>query len=158
MLLAAHIALNKVLDHVGKKGVRPQNPIQIKVRQRPPLRHPPNAPRLSLSLTLSTVARASMPHMSRRKMRGCTLAGSKVVKQMKDRKSVIFGVWAAPGAPETRPKGGGRSPPPFGRFSGAPGATHFEAPDELLVALYRQHVVDVHPHARLGPGPPQCLK
>ena len=30
-------------------------------------------------------------------------------------------VWAAPGARETIPEGGGRSPSPFGRVSGAPG-------------------------------------
>ena len=28
--------------------------------------------------------------------------------------SLIFGVWTAPGARETLPKGWGRSPPPFG--------------------------------------------
>ncbi len=50
---------------------------------------------------------------------GCDI---KVLKQIKDRKSAIFGVWAGSGAPENRPKGGGRSPPPFGRVSGAPGA------------------------------------
>ncbi len=33
-----------------------------------------------------------------------------------------MGVWAAPGAPETLQNDGGRSPPPFGRVSGAPGA------------------------------------
>ena len=37
---------------------------------------------------------------------------------VEDRKSVILGVWAAPGAPETLPKGGGRSPPPFARVFG----------------------------------------
>ena len=41
---------------------------------------------------------------------------------LRGRKSVILGVWAAPGAPETLPKGGGLRPPPFGRVSGAPGA------------------------------------
>ncbi len=39
----------------------------------------------------------------------------------KGRKSAILGVWAAPGARETLPKGGGLRPPPFGRVSGAPG-------------------------------------
>ncbi len=37
-------------------------------------------------------------------------------------KSSIFEVWRAPGAPETTPKGGARSAPPFGRVFGAPGA------------------------------------
>ncbi len=45
----------------------------------------------------------------------------KFVLFFEDRKSGIFGVWAALGARETIPKGGGRSPPPFGRASGAPG-------------------------------------
>ncbi len=36
-----------------------------------------------------------------------------------------FGVWAAPGAPETLPEGGGRSPPPFGRAAQAPKTTDF---------------------------------
>ncbi len=36
------------------------------------------------------------------------------------RKSVILGVWAAPGAPETLPKGGGLRPPPFARVSKGP--------------------------------------
>ncbi len=39
-----------------------------------------------------------------------------------DRASAIFGVWVAPGALETIQKRGGRSPPPFARVSGAPGA------------------------------------
>ena len=39
-----------------------------------------------------------------------------------DRKSSSFGVWAAPGARETLPEGGGQSPPPFWRVSKAPGA------------------------------------
>ncbi len=34
----------------------------------------------------------------------------------------LFAVWTAPGAPETTPKEGGRSAPPFGKVSGAPGA------------------------------------
>jgi hypothetical protein len=38
------------------------------------------------------------------------------------RKSSMLGVWAAPGAREILPKGGGRSPPPFGRVSRSPGA------------------------------------
>jgi hypothetical protein len=41
---------------------------------------------------------------------------------LKDRKSIILGVWAAPGAPETLAKGGGLRPPPVGKVSGAPGA------------------------------------
>ncbi len=41
----------------------------------------------------------------------------------KDRKSVILGVWAAPGAPEALPKGGGLRPPFFGMLSRASGAT-----------------------------------
>ncbi len=48
-------------------------------------------------------------------LRGCTLAWNKIIE-------AIFGVWAAPGARETLQKGGGRSPPPFARVSGAPGA------------------------------------
>jgi hypothetical protein len=38
------------------------------------------------------------------------------------RKSAILGVWAAPAAPGTLPKGGGLRPPPFGRVPGAAGA------------------------------------
>ncbi len=41
---------------------------------------------------------------------------------IKDWKSVIVGVWVAPGALETLQEGGGRSTPPFARVSGAPGA------------------------------------
>ncbi len=44
------------------------------------------------------------------------------MKFVKGRKSVILGVWAAPGAPETLPKGGGLRPPPFARVSRGPGA------------------------------------
>ena len=44
--------------------------------------------------------------------RGCTLGAYKDYNFHEDRKSLILGVWAAPGAPETRAKGGGRSPPP----------------------------------------------
>ena len=39
------------------------------------------------------------------------------------RKSTIFGLWAAPGAPKTMPKCGGLRPPYFGMVSRAPGAT-----------------------------------
>ncbi len=53
-------------------------------------------------------------------LRGCTLDGYHFFELFKDRKSVILGVWAAPGGPETLAKGGGRSPPPFGRVSGPP--------------------------------------
>ncbi len=52
--------------------------------------------------------------------RGCTLGGKFQV--FKGRKSVILGVWAAPGARETIPLGGGLRPPPFGRVSRAAGA------------------------------------
>ncbi len=55
-------------------------------------------------------------------VRGCTLAGSKVLEFVKYRTSVMFRVWAAPGAPETLANGGGRCPQPFARVSGAPGA------------------------------------
>ncbi len=56
------------------------------------------------------------------RIRGCTLDGYKNLQLCKDLKSVILEIWAAPGAPDTLAKGGGRSPPPFGRVSGAPGA------------------------------------
>ncbi len=49
--------------------------------------------------------------------------GWKIMEVFKDWKSVILGVWAAPGAPETFAKGGGLRPPPFARASQAPGAT-----------------------------------
>jgi hypothetical protein len=41
---------------------------------------------------------------------------------IKDRRSVILGVWAAPGAPEPLPKGGGLRPPPLAGVSEAPKA------------------------------------
>ncbi len=44
--------------------------------------------------------------------RGCALAWHFVFSFFSDRKSAIFGVWAAPGAPETLAKGGGLRPPP----------------------------------------------
>ncbi len=53
-------------------------------------------------------------------LRSCTLGGN--FQFFKDRKYVILGVWAAPGARETIPLGGGLRPPPFARVSGAPGA------------------------------------
>ncbi len=51
--------------------------------------------------------------------RGCALGGN--FHFVYDRKSVILGVWAARGAQEALPKGGGLRPPPFARVSGAPG-------------------------------------
>jgi hypothetical protein len=45
-----------------------------------------------------------------------------ILKFVKGRKSVILGVWAAPWAPETLPKGGGLRPPPFAWVCGVPGA------------------------------------
>ncbi len=50
---------------------------------------------------------------------GCTLA---CLANSRNWKSVILGVWVAPGAWETLQKGGGRSPSPFARVSAAPGA------------------------------------
>ncbi len=38
------------------------------------------------------------------------------------RKSLIFGVWAAPAAPKTKPVGGSLRPPPFGLVFGTAGA------------------------------------
>jgi hypothetical protein len=52
-------------------------------------------------------------------VRGCTLGVN--FQCFKDRKSVIWGVWAAPGAPKELTKGGGRNPPPIARVSGVPG-------------------------------------
>jgi hypothetical protein len=49
----------------------------------------------------------SSPHLAG----GCTLGVNFMC--FKGRKSVILGVGAAPGAPETLPKGGGLRPPPF---------------------------------------------
>ncbi len=49
--------------------------------------------------------------------------GYKIIECLKDWKSVIFGVWVAPGAVETLQKGGGRRPSPFARVSKAPEAT-----------------------------------
>jgi hypothetical protein len=48
-------------------------------------------------------------------------------------KSMIFGVWTAPGAPETAPKGGVRSAPPFGMVSGARGAVQTPKIDDFWV-------------------------
>ncbi len=50
------------------------------------------------------------------------LGKPKTLEFVKDWKSAILGVWVAPGSWETLQKGGGRSPPPFARVSGAPGA------------------------------------
>jgi hypothetical protein len=48
--------------------------------------------------------------------------GQEFLEFCKNWKSVILGVWAALGTPETLAKGGGVRPPPFGRVSKAPGA------------------------------------
>ncbi len=48
--------------------------------------------------------------------------GEGVFHLFKDRQSAILGVWPAPGAPDTLPKGGGVLSPPFGRVYRAPGA------------------------------------
>ncbi len=50
------------------------------------------------------------------------------LKFVKGWKSVILGVWAAPGAPETLPKGGGLRPLLFARVSGAPGVAQTRFP------------------------------
>ncbi len=47
--------------------------------------------------------------------------------------SSIFGVWTAPGAPETTPKGGVLRAPPFGVVSGAPGAVQTQNNDDFWV-------------------------
>ncbi len=48
--------------------------------------------------------------------------------------SQISGVWKAPGAPETLPKGGARSPPPLGRVSGALRAVQTPNMDDFWVS------------------------
>ncbi len=49
--------------------------------------------------------------------------GLKIQKLVKDWKSVILGVWVAPGAPKTLAKGGGLRPPTFLKgLQGTPGA------------------------------------
>ena len=48
-----------------------------------------------------------------------------------DRKSSIWGVWAAPGGRETLQKGGERSPPPFGKVSRPPGAAQTPQIDDF---------------------------
>ncbi len=47
------------------------------------------------------------------------------------KKSSILGVWKDPGDPETTPKGGARSAPPFGVASGAPGAVQTPKIDDF---------------------------
>ena len=48
-------------------------------------------------------------------------------------KSLIFGIWRAPGATETIPKGGGLRPPPLGTVFGAPGAVQTSKIDDFWV-------------------------
>ncbi len=50
-------------------------------------------------------------------------------------KSWIFGVWTAPGAPETIPKGGVLRAQPFGVVSGAPGAVQTPKIDDFWVPI-----------------------
>ncbi len=48
-------------------------------------------------------------------------------------KSSIWGVWTAPEAPETTPKGGALRAPPFGVVSGDRGAAQTPKIDDLWV-------------------------
>ena len=48
-------------------------------------------------------------------------------------KSSILGVWTAPGASETTPKGGALRASPFGVVVGAPGAVQTPKIDDLWV-------------------------
>ncbi len=50
------------------------------------------------------------------------------------RRSPIFGVWAAPAAPQTFPKRGGLSPPPSGMFFWAAGAAQSPKTDDFRPA------------------------
>ncbi len=63
--------------------------------------------------TESTTEQSKEPCRQALPCRGCTLGGYKIVELFKDRKSVIFGVWAATGGRGTLPKGGGAKPPTF---------------------------------------------
>ncbi len=47
--------------------------------------------------------------------------------------SQICGVWTAPGAPETTPKGGALRTQPFGMVSGTPGAVQTPKIDDFWV-------------------------
>jgi hypothetical protein len=49
----------------------------------------------------------------------------------------MLGVCATPGAPETLAKGGGRSPPPFGRASEAPGAAQTPKMTDFRPSLFK---------------------
>jgi hypothetical protein len=49
------------------------------------------------------------------------------------KKSSILGVWTAPGAPKTTPKGGVGRAPPAGVVSGAPGAVQTPNIDDFWV-------------------------
>jgi len=64
--------------------------------------------------------------------RGCTLAGTLRIC-VRTRKSAILGLWAAPAARETLPKGAGRRPVPLGRVSRAPEAAQTLKMSDLRV-------------------------
>ncbi len=114
-----------------------------------------------LNITGAMVPGAPGPRVHKR---GCTLAGSKVPEFFKDRKSDIFGVWAAP---ETFAKSEGRSPPPFWRGLrgyGAPGAaqtpkmTDFRPLKSLEFHLKAQpRMVPGTPGPRVHKGPRYTL-
>ncbi len=55
--------------------------------------------------------------------------------------SSILGVWTAPGAPETTPKGGARSAPRFGVVYGAPGAVQIPKIYDFWVAETQVFVI-----------------
>jgi hypothetical protein len=69
-------------------------------------------------------------------------------------KSSMCGVWAAPGAPETIPKGGGLRPPPFGMVSEATGAAQTSKID---VCRPTQKPYIKNPSVRTGASGPEVV-
>jgi hypothetical protein len=78
-----------------------------------------DCPRKSLDFEVGVGDRLGTLRVSKSKG---LLSMAKILELLKDWKSVMFGVWPAPGSPETLQKGGGGRPPPFAWVSGAPGA------------------------------------
>ncbi len=65
----------------------------------------------------------------------------------------MLGVWAATGAQEALPKGGGRSPPPFGRASRVPGAAQTPKMTEFRNFKIEKHPPRVQPRGNIPMDP-----
>ena len=87
----------------------------------------------------------------------------KFIQVLKSRKSVIWGVWAAPGVPEPHQEVGGRGPPPNEMAPEAPGAAQIPKMTDVPLINIPSHSASTsidsskHPSCSIAKAPPNHI-